>query len=326
MLSIKRFAYWVFVAAFSLVIYAYFKIPQSNWLVYSAMLLSLISIDMPLSRRTLMLLLVPVASVSAALTGFLLPGGVVVLMGCLALLTGLCLLMEIQHEEYAYPFFVVNFLTILMIYGKGIGLVYATSLMNVFAGAFVAMICQLILLPGFSRDQRARWRFLSLRYLNDLSMDLFNCFLSVDYPENQYVYERRLHVKKRKFLQALAQLKQYHRKPHSRDFTRQYEQAYEALLDCAQARGRVSDYTLFSLCTNEMQNIMLSIEKCFRQLMFSRKVERDSFASLSTQINSLEDNYHAVLNVTAREPLVILLLLNALRNFQQALTQLSEPA
>lgn len=141
------------------------------------------------------------------------------------------------------------------------------------------------------------------RALDLLSRDIFACFLQPDYIDNVYLFERRLHESKRKSLLCLARMRE-----------RKLDTLFDLLMDMALLRHRVSDHTIFSLCSSELSAISEEISKLFLEMS---GIVRDEIV-LAEKIQLFEDMFRHVLNVTAREPLAFLLFIASLKAFRKA--------
>jgi hypothetical protein len=138
----------------------------------------------------------------------------------------------------------------------------------------------------------------ALPCLAALSEEIFSCFLQSEYPDALYLYERRLHIAKLKCMRVL---------------TPDLYPLYESLLDCAQLRSRIGDHHTFGACAQELRAIATDLSKALTDPKFNR-------AQLETSINQLEDSYHNVLQIAARDPVVFLLFINSLKNIYAELS------
>lgn len=152
----------------------------------------------------------------------------------------------------------------------------------------------------------------SLRYLKQVSDAIFSCLLSPEYPDNLYLFERRLHLQKVKYMQSLAQLRQ---SKGLSSFINKLDHCYDILLDCAQLRHRVKDHATFTLCAPELiainQEIGVAIAACMANI--ANKKHEFVLSALAEKLMPLEANYSTVLQISAREPLVFLLFITSLK-------------
>lgn len=139
------------------------------------------------------------------------------------------------------------------------------------------------------------------KQLESLNNKIFSCFLEPDYPQNEYLYERRLHMQKNKCIKKI-------RNTHSF-----YEKLFIIMLDYAQLRQRVSDHHTFSLCRVEL----IAIQQAINHLLQS-PAKLNYIETFEEKINRFEDIYQNVLRVTAPDPLVFMLFIDSLRQFGQS--------
>jgi len=147
------------------------------------------------------------------------------------------------------------------------------------------------------------------RHLCYLTGDIFSCLLAPDYQDNLYLYERRVHKEKINCLYWLAELRNY----------RGIEDESEwltLLLDAGQLRRRVTDHTIFGLCSDELMDIEAALIAIIPYLGTINSVEPLAF--LTASLDSFDDSFEHVIKVSAREPLVFILFLGALRAFRDA--------
>lgn len=167
---------------------------------------------------------------------------------------------------------------------------------------FALLLMQVICIPGFYRRLALKRQLRALRDLDRIRMDLFACLLRQEYADNLYLFERRLHKSKRRFIQHLIKLRAV-------SVTERLERLFEIMMDAAQIRWRVTDHTIFAVCANELDHLSSAVADINKQLcLFSKKsiVDIDT-TSLEGAIKLLTDHFNHVLKVTAREPLAFLL-------------------
>lgn len=158
-----------------------------------------------------------------------------------------------------------------------------------------------------------------LRYLQRVSHAMFSCFLSPEYPDNLYFFERNFHLQKVKYMQSIVQLRELNRsanhKPALSTFINKLDHCYDILLDCAQLRYRVKDHATFTLCALELTAINQEITATMAASMakIANKKQSFDFTALTEKIMSFETSYHTVLQISAREPLVFLLFMTSLK-------------
>ncbi|HLB41463.1 MAG TPA: hypothetical protein VJN02_01185 [Gammaproteobacteria bacterium] len=142
-----------------------------------------------------------------------------------------------------------------------------------------------------------------LRHFISLNNDIFSCFVQSDYPHNEYLYERRLHIQKNKCMRLMYDI--------------QIDRLYTIMLDYALLRQRVNDHTIFAVCRMEL----LALQQAINQILFekivafSNKKIESSIEILLEKIDRFENIYQNVLRVTAPDPMAFLLFIDSLRMF-----------
>ena len=156
-----------------------------------------------------------------------------------------------------------------------------------------------------------------------LNTEIFQSFLQEDYLANLYLYEKRLRDEKNNCLQWLDLSWKKATSIETKNLLIQYDLLYAVMLDYAQLRGRVTDHTVFSLCQNELKDIMKAMNDILeavvpREGAVSRTdIETMDTSILSDKINYFEEIYQNVLRVTAPDPLVFILFINSLKKWSE---------
>ncbi len=158
----------------------------------------------------------------------------------------------------------------------------------------------------------------SLERLND---EIFACFLQPSYLDTRYLFERRIHIQKNAFMQAMIAL--HHLKQSETHEMQKLNQLYDLMLSYAQLRWRISDHSVFLLCTDELSQLARIIssvlERASKQIRGKNFKLDFNYHQLPDAIESLEENYHQVLQVSAKEPINFLLFIANLKLFCEEL-------
>jgi hypothetical protein len=97
--------------------------------------------------------------------------------------------------------------------------------------------------------------------------------------------------------------------------------AFELIVDLGQIRRRVTDHTIFALCRNELQELEDGLTGLLKATQ--HKVLLEKYLVRATyNINQFEDVYEHVINVTAKEPVVFILFINALRSLHKQCSEI----
>lgn len=150
----------------------------------------------------------------------------------------------------------------------------------------------------------------SLRRLNQ---QVFSCFLKSTYPDNTYLYEHRIHLSKVEFIKAITRLDES-RKADSKQ-VKKLKQLFGAILNNAQLRWRVRDFTVFSVCGEEFAGLAKATDAV---LSYQQKL---SSTNLDVAIANLEDMFQQVLKISSSEPLVFLLFIAAMKEFAREVAE-----
>jgi uncharacterized membrane protein YccC len=296
----------------------HFPSPENYWLLWIALTFAGITSGTSLLTRvraillTSLLTLISVTIASALTTSF------VPLVIFIALMSGATTYAAQRYPNYNYPLFLITTYTLIAAY-------FPTSsinlrAMNIALGISIVLISQIIFLPILNR---VRWQTLlatTARQLEELTQEIFTCFLEADYAENKYLFEHRIHVQKNKVLYILNQLKKAASTKPQHDKINQLRNLYILLIDAGQLRNRIKDYSVFQVCHTELLKIKNAIKKNLAEVSKTYKnaseVDTNDF---SEHLIQLEDNYTHVLQVAAPDPLAILLFIITLKNLRDEL-------
>ena len=91
-------------------------------------------------------------------------------------------------------------------------------------------------------------------------------------------------------------------------------------------RHRTSDKTIFSVCKKELTEISAEINQLFSDMaqVLNKKRYHIDVTGLNKHIESLEETYQHILQVTSREPLVFLLFLSSLKALSNEMAKFFE--
>jgi uncharacterized membrane protein YgaE (UPF0421/DUF939 family) len=337
-LSIKRLSYLILVALAVYLIKPHFYSSQSYWLIWSALILSLITSGDSFKRRITMIVITGLTAAFACfIAGCLTP--ITILLGIyLFIITLVCAVASQLYPRYFFPTFIINLFVILS--STSVSFAENTErFVFISIGVVIAAVLQIIFYPYFIRNERQSYLLIALRSLKKLNNDIFSCLLEPAYSDNIYLFERRLHASKNQFIQALSRLREVTQLAETKlneDERAAHEHLllnldllFENMLDYSQLRRRVTDYTTLSLCSQELKNISLEIDKSIDGLInhVSHKKFYPNLNKLTQYVNQLESHYHHVLQIASREPLVFLLFIDSLNAFIKRLDELySYPA
>lgn len=330
--SIKRLVYLILVTGVTFFMAFYLlATSESHWLVWSCLVLSLITIGDTVLTRVAIIFITGLTIAIAVFISGVAASSLVFLSAYLFLLTAFNIFLAQRYPTYALLFFLVSLFAILAAIPVIPLTLNADRTLYILAGAFISGFFQILFAFNFIHDELRICLQRVLTSLARLTDETFSCFLRPEYVDNIYLFERRLHVQKYKFMQAMDKLRNLAKaaegtmhlaeKETIQQTITRLEQLFDAVIDCSQLRRRVSDHTTFEVCAVELKAISKDIERIFAEMIEmpkNKKRELDT-SQLASDIKRFEENYLNVLQVTAREPLVFLLFISSLSGLREAL-------
>lgn len=323
MIPTKTIVYLLLVIVTAYIVYFLTSSQQSFWIIWSAFIFSLISLGRTFNRRIGLIALSAIISALAAFIAGLCAYSIIALAIYLFLLTGACILFVETYPEYSVAAFIVPIFGIL---GGSITSSISEHFIKLFliiGGGVIVMMAQFIFFYKFQANETRYWLVVAVDHLKVLSDEIFSCFQPA-YANNVYSFERRLHLQKMKFMRAVHKIREFNNSTGSRaplqDVTSPLENIYDTLLDCSQLRSRISDPTILSLCTQEMDGLITEINGLFAQLKLAidkqAKINFNTLA-LTQKIMRFDEINQNVLQVTAREPSVFILFTASIKKLEQ---------
>lgn len=146
----------------------------------------------------------------------------------------------------------------------------------------------------------------SLRRLNQT---IFSCFLDPSYPDNLYLFERRIHLQKRKFMRAIIKCGDCLQ-------TIYLSQFFDAMMNYSQLRWRVTDFNVFSICAKELTALSQAIDDMLVK-------DQKNTPKLVEAIQQLEDIYQQVLQISSPDPLAFLLFIAGVKGLNAVIPDVS---
>lgn len=332
-LEIKSLVYLLFITVIAFANqYLFDDVPGISWLTLSILSSGLIN-----SGNTLLhqLMITIITGIMAALVVFIvvqLPSLSILIASFLLIVTIICTLLYEIKQEYFYNIFLVNFFAILATGLLQIKYQNNNQYLYIFLGFFIVSLMQLIFSINFIKNNLCKILLDNLEALKALSEKIFSCLLSPDYNNNKYLFERRLHKQKNTCIQSLQQLIQaslFAEKKVLKDkkeilifLNQTLNSLFDIFIDCALIRQRVTDYSLFEICKDELQALDIEIAHYINHI--NDKSRPYDISNLNFAINKLESIYNTVLQVAAPEPLAFLLFIESLKELSKKLTTLNQ--
>ena len=310
-IATRRLLYFLLLITTALIIFSQSTHPQRHWLIWSSLFLSLVTQgDTFLQRQTIITLtaLACLLSVWLAANAHIMPFALAII---LLFITMTCVYFSQRYTRYSLAFFIINLFALLSGCFPPPHHEEAQCLLFISEGAAMTLLFQFLFWPGYKKGESSALFLIAMQSLKNLNQDIFACFLQSDYADNKYQYEKRLHDQKMRFMQTISQSKKIGKK-----LAGELTTIFEILLDCAQLRGRVSDFSIFQVCATELAAIFEAMDKLF---LATAPIDTER---LNDCIQRLEESYQHVLSVTAKEPLPFMLFIASLRAFSQSIGSL----
>lgn len=323
--SIKHFVFLLIATCGAFFLQSLTDSPAVSWMVWSILLATLITSHHTWSRRLVILLTTSIAAVIGSILGSYIAGLDSHLLSLyLFCTTFLCVFLSEKYPQCFYPFFLINLLIILSSGFSGSELDNLERGIFLSLGFITAMAIQMVWWPLSYKDDLRQSIQIVLAKLKKLNQDIFACFIQIEYSKNVYLYEKRIHEDKNKFILALGEANALYKSKQpnlSEKEKNRYGEAlikadklFDIMLDYSQLRRRVTDATTFQLAEDEFKKIVNDIDADLSALMFLlRNKKMITGGALQQNIKHFEDNYQNVLRVSAREPLVFLLFIFSLK-------------
>lgn len=248
---VKQFGFILLVTCAAFAAHDFFPYGQSNWVIWSIFLFIQLTLGRtPIQRIGYLMMVGVLVIVTVFLAGAIYPDWLKVPFVFILVLS--CSYLGYLRPAFAYTLFVVVVLSLLAAWQPVSWLENIDRARWLACGVFVVVLCYLLYLPYFYRDEKRALSLATVRNLRLVCTEIFACLQDESYADNVYLFERRLHMRKIRLLDSLTKLRDV-----AGDVSG-LENIYQLLLDVSQIRRRVSDHTTFALCKQEMA----SIEEC----------------------------------------------------------------
>lgn len=337
-LFLKKLFYLIFVLLSVFSIYWYISLPERHWLIWSSLACLFFPMEHSFSRQIRTYLQWAVLfPLLIFITGSLTASTVAITIYLFILMFLISFISQCHQifDDAAHVFIPSFLLGVLILISAFLPPhEFQDNLYRAFfvlLGMAIPMVWQIIFWPHYIDNRIQYLTHRALRYLSGLQQSIFACFLQPDYSENVYSYERKLHLYKYLFLLTQFGLKNLLGSCKKNVNGVLYlDELFDLSLDMSQLRWRVSDYTIFAVCKQDLTAVIVNIAALFFSLgaIVNRKSNARSKVSqqflqkltlLEMSIKKLDETYYNVLQVTSREPLVFFLFLTRLKIFQEKL-------
>ncbi len=149
--------------------------------------------------------------------------------------------------------------------------------------------------------------------LAEFTQILFNSFEASYYPQHVYSVERALHFKR---LRCLSVIETWQPIVERSGTTMAYtclQESFTLLVDASQLRFRISDFTVFGLCADEIKQLSQVLVTGLTQLEHQADLTSAQLAPIQRALAEWDAIYQQVINVSAREPIVFILFAETLK-------------
>lgn len=322
---LKRLAYLLCLIALIFFIQRWVQPGETIWLMGPAFLLPFITSGTEFPKAFLVTIMTGFCAASGAYLAAILHFPVLI-AGYLCILTVFVSYFRQVYPQYFFPMF-MGLAWIVMSTGKPVSLAENNARFVIFILiTVITALLQIIFVSFSSKNDLKINKSAVLRNLKKLNQVIFSCLLTQEYSDNIYLYERRLHEQKKQYFQSMQKLKYslQRTKTQNPKFIINADALFNNMMDYAQLRKRVTDYTTLSVCSKELTDIFAAIQNLMDDVMRDNDKEKLSadMQTFKLKINNLEDNYYHVLQVASREPLVFLLFINSLRALAENIANL----
>jgi hypothetical protein len=173
-----------------------------------------------------------------------------------------------------------------------------------------------------------KWIFANcLRKTAALSDAIFSVYLTRNYQEQLFVYERKLHWQRNAFSFARNALARFDntKRPAFVKLLENIEQVYEILLAIGLLVYRVSDHSTFEVANKELLALGDSVATYLKALAAQLPHGRmDAPTTLTDAIQELQDINHDALQVVAPDPMVFILFIQDFKALHARFIQMIE--
>lgn len=319
---LKRFLYFVCYIA-TLITLFYSEIDNNYpWLLFATLFFSIGLFGDSIKQRFLILSLMIIAMFGMVALIGLTGERVIWQAGSLVLITAICVYLSKQYIGSLVPMFLLNLVAILTL-PLSLSIYSSSWIVKVLiSGAIIGVALQVILLIRFYRDELSFWQDAALTILTQLATDIFSCLILPEYNDNLYLFERRLHTQKMKYAKSIVKTRWFAKKLVGKNkqqaelLIERLDRLYTVLIDCAQLRRRITDYTVFQLCEIELKVISRNVVVLLTSIRRNTNLD---LSSLNESISKLEATYHQVVKIATREPLAFLLFIFSLKMLAEEL-------
>jgi hypothetical protein len=311
----------------------YLQLPSGYWIIVSALLGFYFSLRLVMQRQFIILMAVAFFTALLAFATSQLANYTYLLAFFLLALTFVMVYLGLKQASLWAATFIASFYAIL---SAGVATTFAGGIERFYCivlGFAIAIFVQIILMRGRLEVDVGLVMANSLLRLARLSQAIFLCYVTHNYEEEHFNYEKKLHKCRSGFLYEINQARYLLSKIAKSEQQHFYlmlgyiEQMYEILQSLSLLINRVKDHSTFSVADKEFLAISSSVDAHFRRLakaIHTKEVKAEQSNVLSEDIYELEEINRTVLQVVAEDPLVIMIFIQDLYALDKTLVKLSD--
>jgi hypothetical protein len=319
-------------AILSLGLVVYFHIPQGYWISVSALLGLYFSAPLAMQRQYGLFISIALAIGLLAVVTSLIADSVIQLAFFLFFLSLVTIYIGLTYPGLWPSAFIASFYAVLSA-GLQTNLDGAMQRFAcIVAGFAIAILVQIV----FTRGRlMADLRFTiadSLLRLAQLNQAIFSCYVTHNYQEEHFNYEKRLHASRGSFLYKINQARALLTKIASSQQQKfaaildSIEQCYEIFQSLGLLIQRVDDHSTFAVADKEFLALSGNVDTYLFQMaaeINTRKIKHQQSTILSENIYELEELNRTVLQVVAKDPLVFMIFIQDMYALDRMFARLS---
>lgn len=329
----QRMICTLIVAALALGVASYLQVGEGYWIVLSALLGFAFCTHFVFRYEAAAFVSIALIGASCVFIASVLAKQVFLLALFFMLTTWLTVYIGLMYANVWGLGFAVNLLAIL---AAGVVVDHMATVQRfwcVLLGFLLAFIVQYIFIRVRSQAVMRLMLANSLYRLAQLSRAIFSCYLSHNYVEEHFNHEKKLHIKRGRYLydieharQLLSRFKGEQHEKFSR-LIGLIERSYEMLQAINLLLYRVDDHSTFAVADKELLAISSSVVSEF-DLLAEQLQNKDMVSGRSTllheNIYEMEEINRSALQVVAKEPLVFMIFIQDMLGLDKLMTKLSD--
>lgn len=331
--SLQQFLFFILTTTTALTITYYFPSHERYWIILATLICSLISYGLTFKARLSAIIFTGIGmAISSLLAGLLTPIYPLLII-YLFLLIIMGILIRQLFPRYLMLIFYVQVFAIISSVEVQSFAALGDRFISILLGVFIVSFFQIIFVSRFTQHLWWWYCVVSLRELIVLNNEIFSCLLTQHYPVNIYLYEKRLHIQKNKYMSAIYRLRKLTAAMEKNNVVKssdklifmqnKIEHFFDLMLSGSELRRRVTDYATLIIWEPELiaiHNDITLVYSGFIKLVMGKSWHLD-ISSLQRNIQKLDEIYNHVLTVSSREPLVFLLYIFNLKTFSDELAE-----